>query len=330
VTDILVSLVWVLGLAVTLYSSEKLVHFLTQLGAEIHIRIGLLGLLVALGADAPEVTSALIATARGSTDVGLGVILGSNIYNLAGLLGLSAIVAGRISTNPYRLTVDGGMNLLLTIALVGLIVFSPLHLVLGLILLLLLAVYAVAVSVSRERVLARLPSTLSEILPDTEVEHPSSTGRSGRHTLTTAALIALSVVFILIGSDVLVNTSLTLGSKLSLPSAVTGTFVLAVATSLPNTWAAISLARRGLGAAAVAATFSSNSINAALGAGLPSLAVPLHLTSTARAIEGPWLLVMTAAVILRLATGRSITRRDGFLLLAVYAAFVAVFLASLR
>src|ERR1700687_3504722 len=102
-STVLAGVGWALGLAVALYASEKLVHYLTQLGADVHVSAGLLGLAVALGADAPEVTSALIAITRGSPDVGLGVVLGSNIYNLAGLLGISAVVAGSLTTNRYRL-----------------------------------------------------------------------------------------------------------------------------------------------------------------------------------------------------------------------------------
>ena len=56
-----------------------------------------LGLVAALAADAPEITSAVTALARGQASVGAGVVIGSNVFNLAALLGLSAVVAGRIA-----------------------------------------------------------------------------------------------------------------------------------------------------------------------------------------------------------------------------------------
>jgi cation:H+ antiporter len=327
---VFVGLGWILGLATALYASEKLVHYLSQLGTEVRIPIGLLGLVVAFGADAPEVTSALIAAARGSTDVGLGVILGSNIYNLAGLLGFSALIAHRITTTPYRLVVDGGTNVLLTLGLVALIFVPAMHVALGAALLLILLGYVAVVSVSRERVLRGIPSALHNMLHEGEVSQHHPRTEPVPHVAITIGFVALSTVFIVVGSDVLVNTSITLGSTIGLPSSVIGTFVLAVATSLPNTWAAITLARRGLGGAAVVTTFSSNSINAALGAGLPSLVVPLHVSATSRAISAPWLLGMTAMAIALLATRWSLTYREGVLLLLGYGAFVAIFLVSLR
>ena len=60
-------------------------------------------MVAALAADAPEISAAITALARGQRDVSVGVILGSNAFNLATLLGLSAIVAGR-----HRLSPAGG------------------------------------------------------------------------------------------------------------------------------------------------------------------------------------------------------------------------------
>jgi cation:H+ antiporter len=55
----------------------------------------LLGIVTALGADSPEIASAITALAAGHSDLGVGVVIGSNIFNLAALLGLSALVAVR-------------------------------------------------------------------------------------------------------------------------------------------------------------------------------------------------------------------------------------------
>ncbi len=329
-SSILVGLVWLVGLGTALYASEKLVHFLTELGAEIYLPVGLLGLLVACGADAPEVTSALIATARGSSDVGVGVILGSNIYNLAGLLGLSAIIVHGIRTTPYRLVVDGGANVLLTLGLVGIVLAPGLHLFLGSLLLLILLGYVLLVTLPRERVLGSLPRLLETRLHEGDPNQPSFPIEPARRFAMTVGLVILSAAFIVIGSDLLVNTSLTLGAKLGLSSGVIGTFVLAIATSLPNTWAAISLARRGFGGAAIATTFSSNSINAALGAGLPALVAPLHLTGAARWVDALWLLGMTALAIALLAARRPAPRHLGIMLVCGYVAFAVIYIVTLR
>ena len=91
------SLLFVAGAAVSLAASWLLVSRLERLGERAGFSEAWLGLVAALAADAPEITSAVTALARGQASVGAGVIIGSNVFNLAALLGLAAVVAGRIA-----------------------------------------------------------------------------------------------------------------------------------------------------------------------------------------------------------------------------------------
>jgi cation:H+ antiporter len=280
---------------------------------------------VALAADAPEVTSALLALSRGSTAVGLGVVLGSNIYNLAALLGFSAIIAGGLRTGPYRLTLDGGVSIVLAALAMALLFVPGARVPLALSALLILAGYLVAVTLGPARVLHVFGRDdlvrVAMVTDDPELPEVHHTPR------LTVGLIVVCAVFIVAGSDILVQSSLALGPRLGVPPNVIGTFVLAIATSLPNTWAAVSLARRGHASAAVASAFNSNSINVALGVGLPSLFVSLHASHAARVLDGPWMFGMTAAAVLLLATRQTLSRLEGGALLGIYCCFVAVRLA---
>src|ERR1700752_725823 len=84
------------GHALSLGASEVMARGLTRLGTKLGFSDGLLGLLGALGADSPELSSAVIAIGSGAGAVGTGVVVGSNLLNLAALLGLSALVVGGI------------------------------------------------------------------------------------------------------------------------------------------------------------------------------------------------------------------------------------------
>src|SRR5260370_12538536 len=94
------------GLAVTLASSELFARGLTMLGTKLALSEGLLGLLAALGADSPELSSAVIALLAGAGSVGVGGVVGSNLFNLAALLGLSAVVARRETLHPGASVLD--------------------------------------------------------------------------------------------------------------------------------------------------------------------------------------------------------------------------------
>ena len=101
-------LLFAAGVAVSLAASWLLVSRLERLGERAGFSEAWLGLVAALAADAPEITSAVTALARGQPSVGAGVIIGSNVFNLAALLGLAAVVAGRIAFHR-RVVLLGGV-----------------------------------------------------------------------------------------------------------------------------------------------------------------------------------------------------------------------------
>ena len=100
-------LVFCLAAAVSLATSYLLVTRLERIGERLGLSEALLGLVAALAADAPEITSAVSALAQHQQKVGAGVIIGSNVFNLAALLGLGAIVAGSIALHRRVVTLGG-------------------------------------------------------------------------------------------------------------------------------------------------------------------------------------------------------------------------------
>ncbi|MGH3259150.1 MAG: hypothetical protein ACRDOU_27755, partial [Streptosporangiaceae bacterium] len=82
---------------------------LERVGERLGLSEGLLGLVAALAADAPEVTAAITAVARHQQRVGAGVVIGSNVFNLAALLGLGAVVAGRIGLHRKVVALGGAV-----------------------------------------------------------------------------------------------------------------------------------------------------------------------------------------------------------------------------
>lgn len=320
----LLALLWVAALAIALFASHMLVGYLTDVGRRFHLSAGLLGLLVALGADAPEVTSALVALSRGSSDIGLGVVVGSNIYNLAGLLGLAALLARRVPTGPALLSIDRIANLVLTLLLVPLVLLPVLHVGLGVALVAALLIYVVLEAVEPERLFPGRESRRAVRVAEMERTVPMPPSRS---PVALSMLVVASAAGIVIGSNLLVSSSLSLGPAIGIPSTVIGTFILPIATSLPNTWAAIVLARRNMAQVAIATTFNSNSINLALGAGLPSLVLIIHASHATQVLDTPWLLLMTGAALALVAWRQALTRPEGSLLIALYAGFVVLRLA---
>ncbi len=85
---------FVVGAVVSLATSWVLVSRLERVGERLGLSEALLGMAAALAADAPEITASVTALLHHQQAVGAGVVVGSNVFNLAALLGLGAVVSG--------------------------------------------------------------------------------------------------------------------------------------------------------------------------------------------------------------------------------------------
>ena len=101
---------FVASLMVTLGAAGFFARRLDRVGGRLGLPEAVLGLLTALAADGPELTSAIVALAKGAGVVSLGVLLGSNVFNLAAMVGLSALLAGHVRLGRDSLVLEGGVG----------------------------------------------------------------------------------------------------------------------------------------------------------------------------------------------------------------------------
>jgi cation:H+ antiporter len=314
-------------LITTLVSSEVLVRGLTVLGSKLSLTEGFLGLLTALGADAPEIASAIAALLAGAADLGRGVVLGSNLFNLAMLLGLSAVLAGQVRMRRQGLLLDGAVALftLLVVAALLLGLLTPLLAMVLLIVLLLPYVLLVGLH-PRQVDHLPLPGGLARLLAvaasQVHGEHKDQQETVG--SWLPVLLVPLSLLVIVLASVGLVQAALVLAEVWHLPHALVGGVILASLTSLPNAYTAAHLARRGRGAAVVSATVNSNTINLVAGLALPALLIGMSSAARDVGVELGWLLGMTVIGLLLLLPAKGMTRVGGAALIVLYLLFVVM------
>ncbi len=294
--------------------------------------IGVLSMLGALGANIPNYAASIVAIAGGQLDVGLGIIIGSNIYNVAIILGISPLVTIEGSgielkkERDVRIVAMYALAVLLTVALeVWLLPGTPLRIELLQITftpLLLIAVTVLALLLFSALVwhVFQRPHHAHHKVPER-----SSTPSRARPSLQLTRWIGEALLALLIalgGVVVMVQSAQKLTLALQMPQVLAGLLVLAVATSLPNTVVAVSLVRTGRAVACVEEVFSSNSINAALGIALPLLIWHSLLHDRLLLIlDAPLMVMLTLGALLAVLTGR-VHRSVGVLLLLVYALWV--------
>ena len=320
--------VFVLSAIISLTASTLLVTRLERIGERLGVSEALLGLIAALAADGPEITSAITAIAHGNGTIGVGVTLGSNVFNLAALLGLSAIIAGRIALHRRSILLEGSVGL--WISLVGLaVVVGLLGAVFGLALALLAFVPYVAYSAvpAARRPRINLPGSwsiwLAGALAEEELElEVAIHSRPG--DARDALVAGASLVAVVLASVVMEESATDFGPQAGLVPIVIGGLILAAVTSLPNAVAAIYLASRGRGAAVLSTAFNSNAINVIVGLLIPALILGLGGPSDEATFVALFYVGLTALAIALALRGKGLDRRSGSIVIAGYLVFAAV------
>jgi cation:H+ antiporter len=328
VSDPSLGVIFVLGIAASLASSWLLVAALERVGARLGLTEALLGMLAALAANAPEITTAVTALVRNDSRIGAGVIIGSNVFNLAALLGLAAALAGQIALHRRVVELGGGVALWVSLVCLALVVglLSPLGALLAA--LAAMAPYLVLLGIRRERLARlRLPAAwrgwLKAAIAEEEAElevaihPPRGTARDGA--------IAIGAVLVVVGASIAMERAgAELGSRAAIPEIVVGAIVLAAVTSLPNAVAAVYLANQGRGTAVLSTALNSNALNVVLGLLLPTAILGLASASAQTTFVAASYLAMTVLSLGLAYAGRGLNRSDGLLILAGYVAFAAI------
>ena len=301
--------------------------------------------LMAMGSSAPELFIALIAVYRGGahSDVGIGTIVGSAVFNILVITGASAVVAGKMMMK--RGAVERDIIFYLGSVAILLFVFWNGEIALWEAGLMMVAYVGYLVALwywSRTNPEDAAEKTIGGGHADKAKDEARSFFGRLAHMLTVLfgfimpnpqknyiwAMIA-SIALIIVLSYALVESAVILSAALNLPPLIVSLTLLAAGTSAPDLIASIDVARDGRGTMAVSNAVGSNIFDVLVGLGVPWLITILitgHLVvvGTDGLIESMFLLSVTTIILyILLNTGRQLTRREGYILLGVYVLYVA-------
>jgi len=323
--------VFCVSVGASLLASLVFARALDEVSERLGASEGLHGILTALGADAPEISTAITALATAHASAGVGVVIGSNVFNLAALLGLSAVVAGEVRMHRHGLLFNGGVAMLVT-ALAAALVLGAIGAALATALLVLvLGPYVLLLSVRPARVERLVPVAPLRRFLVAAVTEEAEDMRTDEHapkaTLRDALALVPSLAVIVLSSVGMVETATDLGRRWGVTDIVVGTLVLASLTSLPNLLTAVRLALHGRGSAVVSEAFNSNSLNVVAGIAVPGLALSLGTAGGLVTFSVWWLVGMTIVAVAFAYAGRGLRRAEGTVIVLLYLAFAAVIVA---
>jgi cation:H+ antiporter len=323
---------FVASIALMLLASAAFARRLDHIGLRLGLPEALLGLLTALAADAPEVSSAIAALLQGKHDVAVGVVVGSNAFNLAAMLGVSAVVAGRVRARHEMLELEAFVGLWLLAVMLA-VIAGGLGATTGGVLAAVVAVPYVALLAGGPRLARRLPFSAAEsrfVHRSFGEAHRRARPLDSRREAAGALLVLLfALCLIVAGSVGAVRAATDLADAWSVPEALVGVVVLAVLTSLPNAWTGVRFGLQRRGSALMSETLNSNSINIVSGLAVPAALGTLTAFSGLAIFDVAWLIGMTAAALVLFGKRDGGGRGAGAFLIVLYAVFLAVQFARL-
>lgn len=324
--------VFVAGALTSLVTSWLLVIRLERIGERLGLSEALLGILAALAADAPEITSAISALSQHQRIIGSGVIIGSNVFNLAALLGVGALVAGSISLHRRVVVLGGAVALWIALCCLatttGVIPVLP-----SLVLVSVVFVGYLTVLGLRGRLHARIPFAsrvapwLAATINEEELELEEAI-RPARGRPVDVLVAGVALIVVVLSSVAMERSASELGRHFQVSDAIVGGLVLAAVTSLPNAVAAVHLASKVRGGAAMSTALSSNNLNVVVGLFIPGAIVGLAAPSFAGTLTATSYVLLTVLVLAMAYAQRGLNRRSGSLIVGGYFLFVLLLLLN--
>jgi cation:H+ antiporter len=310
-------LLFAAGIAALVAGAHLLVRGASSLAAALGISPLVIGLtVVAFGTSAPEMAVSVQSAWSGRTDIAVGNVVGSNIFNVLFILGLSALIAPLIVAEQLvRKEVPvmiGASAVLLILALNGDVSRAE-----GALLFAGVVAYTVYLIVQARREGAARS-------PDYEQEFGPRTAARGRHWVYQAVLIAAGLALLVAGSNWLVEGAVRAARALGLSELVIGLTIVAAGTSLPEVAASVLAALKGERDIAVGNVVGSNLFNILAVLGLSALVSPagLAVAPSLLAFDLPVMIAVFVACLPIFLTGYRIERWEGALFLAYYVFYV--------
>ena len=296
------------GLVLLIAGAELMVRAAVRLAARLNVRPLIIGLtIVAFGSSAPQMAVSLQATLSENTDIAVGSVIGSSIFNILVTLGLSALIVPlRVSRQLVRLDIPlmiGASLLVFVLAwneeltpLDGLVLLTALVLYLGLLL-------------RQSRHSAR--------------RDDDGATRARAPWFSSLVIMLCGLALLIFAGHLLLDAAVEVATDLGLSERIIGLTIIAVSTSLPGLATSLIAAFRGQRDIAVGNVIGSNLFNLLGVLGFTALVAPTPLSVSPNALDFDLPVMLGVAVLCLpvIYSGYRITRAEGLLFLSLYLAY---------
>lgn len=300
----------IIGFILLIKGADYFVEGSSNLAKALKIPTLIIGLtVVAFGTSAPEAVVSIVASTKGSNEIALSNIIGSNIFNLLAVLGISAIVKG-LKANRQIITKDFLFSILATLMLIAMMFDKflsgdKLNIITrgeGLVLLsiLVLYVYSLILTASKEKKLIK-----------------------EKHKLTPKdiLMLVLGILAVILGGELVVKSSQQIALNLGISETLVGLTIVSIGTSLPELVTSIVAAKKGETDIALGNVIGSNIFNILFVLGISSTLSPI-LVNNQSLIDVLILLGITIICYIFTIYNQRIGRTKGIIMALTYLIFM--------
>jgi len=341
-------LILIVSLLIVIKAADLFVDNIVEIGTVLGVSQILLGVTAAaIGTSLPEFGSALIASLSGNAEMGVGVVIGSNIWNLAGILGITATVTGLIQADKKSINRDGLMAIITGIVLVVFMIYGFLSGNLEIsgfasVVMILVYIYYMRVLIKdQKKDIENLRSTEEETAKGKELieekdenvpEFEEVTEKKKKPVKKKSVLFVIGgIIGLAVGCQLLIYSASSLATTFGIPAAIMGLFTLSIGTSIPELVVTLSSAMKGLHDISIGTIFGSATFNILMGIGVPAFIVSVPIETLSLYFDAPVMLgIYALTLVIMKHNGMKLNRLSGIFLIAFYVAyaFIRIFVLS--
>ncbi|GEM75977.1 calcium/sodium antiporter [Vibrio sagamiensis] len=311
----------IVGLILLVWSADKLVYGSAALARNVGISPLVIGMtILAMGSSAPEMMVSATAAWAGKTDTAVGNVLGSNIANIALILGITALIKP-LFINSAVIRRELPLMIAVTI-LAGILLWDDyLGFYEGILLFVLFAAFLyMMLNISRQE-----KQSGDNFIDEQESEIPQDV--SNRKALM---WVVFGLILLPLAAGMLVDNAVIIAKYFGMSDLVIGLTIIAIGTSLPELAASLAGVLKGEDDMAVGNIIGSNVFNILAVMGLPGIINPSALSEYAMSRDF-WIMlgVSLLLVVMCLGKSRSVNRLEGFILLVCFLCYQTYLLTNI-
>ncbi|UZD20955.1 calcium/sodium antiporter [Algoriphagus halophytocola] len=304
-------LLLILGFVILLYGGKILVDGASAMAVKLGMSAGLIGMtVVAFGTSAPELLVSVNAALKGNSDISIGNVIGSNIANIALVLGISGIFYP-ILIKKIHIRFDYVVTLLVSILFYGLSFNGIISFWEGILLF--------SIFIGFNYYLFKSPN--AELTDNTEVEEEIEQVKNYSWFAAIGLFIG-GVVGLYAGSELLVNNAVKISREFGVSERIIGVTVIAIGTSLPELITSIMAALAKRTDLALGNILGSNIMNILSIIGITAIIKPIGVSQAFIDSDFLWMLGITVLLFLLMRTKMRVSKVEGSILLLSYFAYM--------